>query len=244
MLWFDPELTPRVLLADRRRAAVTPERMRETPKDRTTHDVMTLLRGASALSMRDIEAAHERAVAEDAHDPPVTAILGELVVAFDERTALEATVGIATALGGPFRGVRDALDAARTTLGSEWAPRSSLISSRQQIREALLRMHHASVGVLDAAVERALLERRAFRTMTVLGADRLCFELSLGDGSAARVYLAAALRDVLPLYERLAVAVLAQIHERQDGADPSPFSLLLCAIARRASPPQRTSRRA
>lgn len=167
--------------------------------------------------------------------PPMVVVSGELVLKFDEREALRATVGVATPFLPLDRALKEAADFATAVLESEWSGAFSIDNASARVRDALTKAaRDVPKSTVEATVQRLLLERRKFRTVTVLGAERIRAELVTSEGRAAvPLYLPIELRDVLPLFERLPIRSIVEVRPRQDGAESSPHALFVRAVARR-----------
>lgn len=242
ILWFDPAVVRSLRSAPALASAFwdEPQRRRVIGGSRDAEpephprDLALALGRATGRSAACIDVLASQAVGPDGvFVSPLVMLTGDLHVRFDAKKTLEATLGIAAASHGGCRPVRDAIEGARPLLSSEWTTNESLVAARQAVREAVARAHHPSVGLLDGVVDRALLERRAFRTRTILGEERLAFELSVSDATIP-VDLPSSLRDSLPLFSRFAATVLAEIHPPQDALDPQHRAILVRALARRS----------
>jgi hypothetical protein len=130
--------------------------------------------------------------------------------------------------------VREALPPAQAVLDCGWSLGPALDHAADQLCEAIARISLQSSTLLETQLQRALLERRAFRRRVVLGEERLRFDLAMDTGTAVPTYLPAALEKTLPLYPSLPARLLAEIHHGLDAFDAPAESLVACAVARLA----------
>lgn len=206
------------------------ERRRE---DSTRLDVLRVLGQSPAAETGTLE----RAWGTSANGrPPLVVVRGDLVVRFDDRDALRATVGIAAPFASLDKGLEGATELATVVADNEWSSATSIEGALKRLREALGRAsRELSPAVLDVAVQRALLERRRFRAVTLLGAEWLRTELT-GSNKPVPLYLPAALRNELPILDRFPIRALAELRKRQDGSEQHDDALFVKALARRIGP--------
>jgi hypothetical protein len=102
-----------------------------------------------------------------------------------------------------------------------------------RVREALSERGRVSPGLLDAEVERLLLERRAYQRRAILGGKRIRALVTLpGAETACPVYLPDALADVVPMFPAFEARLLAEAHAAQDRAETHPVALRAVALGR------------
>ncbi|NUO49648.1 MAG: hypothetical protein HOV80_12395 [Polyangiaceae bacterium] len=243
ILWFDPAVIGSLRTAPALASVFTDEAPKRRAKDPHSDAapqgapedlVLALARGAPCPG-RHLTSLLDDAAREAAFQPPLALLEGTLVVRYDDKQALEATLATAAATYPASKSIREASDVAQALLSNTWATVESLSAGRQMVRAAISRSYPAALSAFDATVDRALLERRAFRQRTHLGDRRLAFDLA-GDDDLSPIDLALALESTLPLYPRLPVVVLVEVHPAQDVQEARPF-LLVKALARRLTSP-------
>jgi hypothetical protein len=166
--------------------------------------------------------------------PPLRVVVGELRPRFGPVARLRASVEVGGVLGTGDSRWRELLTAAEQLLQ---LPRPDVGGAATQRANALREAYAAQAGkgaartLFDDEVERVLLDQRAFEERTLLGGKHLVFELGDGTGSIP-AYGPLALRESLPLFDVLHVRVAAELHPRQERAEPSPVAARLLAIGR------------
>lgn len=159
---------------------------------------------------------------------------GELSMAFDPVEALRATVITVTPLMAGDEPVRAAVEAANEFLripGLFSAPAvAEALGAR--VREAWQKGKRAlPAGYLEAQVEQALLERRAYRKREVLGATHLKGLLGV-EGEAVPAYLPEALARKLPLAARFRAKMVAEVHPAVGAGEGHEACLKAMAVGR------------
>lgn len=243
VLWFDPAIVPSLRTAPALASAFPAERPKRramdpqaaTPPEPIPEDVLLALGRGTPCPSRHLGSLLDDAARGSCFRPPLTLLEGALVARYDDKQALEATIATAASTYPGSKPIRETSDVAQAVLSNAWATSESLKAGRQMVRAAISRSHPAALGAFDATVDRALLERRAFRQRTHLGERRLAFDLA-GDDDLLPVDLPLVLEGLLPLYPRLSVLALVEVHPAQDVEDARPF-LLVKALARRLTSP-------
>lgn len=245
LLWFEPSVLARMRSDARFRPLVTAVRAPTDPAedaDATAdagdrRDVFAVLTRASALDAEGVNGAIAGAIGPDGEFvAPLVAVMGDLLLPFDEVSALKATMAALTPLASSEPALREPCAAAAKLLASPWLEGAGSIAEGYNLRlkEAFARV---STGLpptyLSAGTERLLLEQRAFQRRTVLGESHLRGLLTLtGSDVPLPVYLPELLAKRLPLFCTMRVRLLAEVHVQQDAAEAHPNALRGLALGR------------
>lgn len=170
--------------------------------------------------------------------PPMILLAGDLEPTFDERAMLAAVSSFAE----PFRAnddeLRSALDDAGALLrlpSSASLPPEVCASFSDRVRKALLRKRGATAQYVDEQIARALMRDRAYARRRVLGGEHLRMTFHAGH-RVAPAYLPTAIADVLPMFSKVSVRLIAEVEPRVDAAEDSPIALRVGALARALTP--------
>lgn len=163
---------------------------------------------------------------------PSVVASGELVLSFDPRERLKATVAVAKPHVASNKALAEVCREGATLVASEVAPPPGLLEgTAARIREAL----PDGPSAFDEGIDRLLVVRRAYERHLVFGGAHLRGTITLGTGGGVTVYLPEAVANELPLLARFPVTVFGDLRPQQDPYDVSPVVLLGLALGRRVS---------
>ncbi|MFO0612800.1 MAG: hypothetical protein U0414_09445 [Polyangiaceae bacterium] len=247
LLWFDRDVAQRV----RARAGWAPilKSLEDQPLDREADDydarfstqaiedrraVSEILSVGEPSSSAFADLLNEAIQRAGRFVPPLVLLSGDLEPTFDERATLTAV----TSFVEPFRAsddeLRSALDDAHALLrlpGSTALAPEVCASLADRVRKAFLRKRGGTAHYVEEQIARALMRERAYARRRVLGGDHLRMTFRAGPRSAP-AYLPNVVSDLLPMFSRVHVRLIAEIEPRADGAEESPVSLRVGALAR------------
>lgn len=179
---------------------------------------------------------------------PIVLIAGDLQMPFDELKTLEATVTTVTPLLGNDESLRGSVEVAKEFLKLSGLSTSPAVTEglTNRVREAWNGGKRAvPPGYLDAQVERALLEQRAYQRRSVLGGKRLRalfhFASPPQGVTPPPVYLPVDVAEKLPMYSRFKTRVIARVHLPLDQYEQSAWAIEALALARLVATPRRPS---
>jgi hypothetical protein len=253
LVWFDPESVPRI----RRRppwrqildelsegapdaelddAALAAEP--EAVEDR--REVFEILARGEPLEAQAMNEALSEAVRADGKFvAPLVLLEGELVFAFDELSALKATVATVTPLSAGDENLKSALAAAGELLRipdpiAAPAVPEGLVT---RIKDAFAQAKRVvPAGYVEAQTDRALLEKRAYQRRSVFGASHLRALLQLTGGAPpVPSYLPGGVAEQLPMFQRFRARLIAELHLPVDQNEAHPAALKVLALARVAA---------
>ena len=236
LLWHDPTAPERA-----RRQPPWSDLLAGTPTATATdqrHAALTLLVRGPVHAVETLQQAVADAVDERGiFEPPLTLLTGTLQMELDELARLGATVALAAAQKTASKELADSVEAARELLASPWRDECGDELARglcEAVRAAFLRVAKLpDPAGIDERVGRALLERRRFRSLSILGSEHLGGQLSLAASQLPiPTYLPVASAPRLPLLPSLPVRLLARVHLQQDQREMHPLALEVLALGR------------
>jgi hypothetical protein len=180
--------------------------------------------------------------------PPLLLLAGDLVLPFDEREVLKATIGVATPIAGNDEPLKAALKDGRDFLATPdlICPPIVVEGMTTRIREAFQKARRGvAPDYLELQTERALLERRAYQKRPVLGMTAIRGLLHSATSSAVKpapVYLPEDLARQLPLFSRFRARIIAELYLQEDQYESHPGALKALALGRVAAAPEREKR--
>ncbi len=242
ILWLDKTKHDAVRAAPALASLFGPGERRVLPSGRAPHlavdaaerDLTIAILQGQPATATSFASLREEAVEESGrYRAPVVVVAGDLTMLFDERLRLEGAIANAQGTFSGSKPVRDIVATAQSVLDNAWSPAPALDHALEQIRDAVGRVTSASLSLFDAQLERGLLERRAYRKRTAVGAERLRFDMVLAGGATVPAYLPATLADHLPLCRSFPARALAEVHFAIDAFDAPAECLLVCALGRR-----------
>jgi hypothetical protein len=223
-------------------------------------EIFEILAHGEALGVDGLRAAVQAAVRDDGRFvAPLVLLAGEIALPFDEVEALRALSGAMGPFTGNDEALRGALDAAKELLSARDLPSSQALADTlaARLREAYGKRTRAlALAQIEAQVERALLDRRHHQERAVFGARHVRALWQPPDPAPARAeaapprpappppvksgiptYLPDALAQVMPLFPRLSVRLVAEAHLAVDLHEAHPLALRVLALARSAPVP-------
>lgn len=246
LVWFDPSAPERI----REQAAWT-ELLRDPPKKndwvtgdeadrpqdrgRAERDVRRALSRVGTVAPDAIHLLVTEAIDEDGVlIRPLCVVGGDLLLAFDPVESLRAMVAAASHFTGGDKKLKEVVDAAAEAVGEDKRIATSLVESlssriRQTFASAPRGVAH---DYLDSTTERMLLDERKYARRNVLGGPHIYAELYGDTGAPMPTYLGANLADMLPLFRRFRVRILAEPHPPQDPTDAGHVALKALALSR------------
>ena len=164
---------------------------------------------------------------------PLAVVEGTLACSLDPRESLRTLASTAVAVAPDDEDLTRAAAAARAALEGGALPPP--VATR--LEGAILAAFRAkdrplSPRELLGAVERALIEQRAFARRDVFDGPHVRARLACGDAPKLVVYLPEAAARALPLTRRLRARLLVEVRPREDDQEPSPLALRARALAR------------
>ncbi len=169
-------------------------------------------------------------------EPPLVLLAGDLVFPFDELETLKATVTAVSPLVAGDKKLKEVVDTVNELLKTPWLSRSGAVAEGQtaRIKEAFsqgTRMVPASY--LQEHTDRILLEERHYQKRTVFGQTWIrSLYVSASAPDQIPAYLPESLTKQLPMFQRLRVRVIAEVHMQQDQYESHPIALRVVALAR------------
>jgi len=248
LLWFDPQCAPRLSLRPRFLELI--EKLQEQPADMDIDDQALGQQSYSVEDRRDVFEVLVRGEATDAEGmsealagamredgkfaPPVVLLGGELRAVFDAFATLRATMAAVAPFMSGDPALSAAVDSVTEVLKTPGIEESSgaLEGLLSRVREAFGGgKRGASWAQVEAQVERTLLEQRRYQRRTMFG--QACIRaLFVPSGSKALVptYMTEQVSGKLPLFQRMRVRLIAEVHTRQDQHEPHPEALRVLAV--------------
>jgi hypothetical protein len=253
LLWFDGRSLPRIRKQPAWRTIL--ERLDDEPLDPDLDDpdfavdpaaaeerreIFEVLAKGEPLSDEALRDALKKAVRRDGRFvAPLVLLEGELSLPFDELATLEAVVAVVGPLGGGDEKLKAALAA-----GKEFLSTQGPLSSRSAA-EGLSAAIKAACGAgkravplaeVEAQIEQGLLDRRRYQRRAVFGGAMLRGLLwTAGGAEALPAYLPEALAEVLPMFPRFGVRVIAEGQMAVDQRETQAVALRVVGVARRVS---------
>lgn len=165
---------------------------------------------------------------------PLCVVGGDLLLSFEPVESLRAMIDAASHFAPADKKLKDIVDAANETVGQEKRVAPTLVETfATRLRQAFASSPRGvAPDFLDTTVERTLLTERKYLHRSVLGGPHICAELYGETGPAMPTYLAANLADMLPLFRRFRVRLLAEPHPPQDPSDAGHVALKVLALSR------------
>lgn len=250
LLWFDPEILPRVrrkkpwkrIIDELETTAHDPEVDEASPGETAgdvedRREVLQVLARGNPSGETGIEACLDDAVRDDGRfASPLILLAGELSLDFDELETLKAVVSIATPLTAGDEDLKTAVEQAVGYLAVPGLVSSADVarSLTTRIREAFAKGKRSVPGTyLDTESERALLEKRAYQKRKVFGGPHLrgLFYFA-GSTSGVPTYIPEELAEKLPLFRRFPVRIIADVMFQADQYETHPTALKAGAITR------------
>lgn len=248
LVWHDPESVPRVRRKLEFRAIL--DAAAEAPLDpdfddldgaldprdfEDRRDTLEILLRGEASDGAALNQALRAAVRKDGKFvAPIVLVEGDLILPFDEKALLEATVAAAAGSAAGDDRLKAAIADAEAFLAHADRPAAPSIpeSLAARVRAAHLEIKGAPPAAdLDAAVERALLTGRRYQKREILGGPHLRALLVVeGAADPLPTYLPASLAGDLPMAPRLRARLIAALHFALDRYEASLSALSALAL--------------
>ena len=251
LLWFGSQSAPRLRRQPAWRTIL--EALADQPLDPDIDDPELGLDPAAVEERREVfeVLAHGEALGEDAivdavraavrkdgrFVAPLLLVEGELSMTFDVIDWLRALVAVVGPVAGGDERSKDAIHSAREFLGAADSLRDP-VAARElgagiEAAFAMAKKRSVSPAEALARVERILLEHRCYQRRSVFGGKHLRGSLQrAGSERALAVYLPEVIAEVLPMFARFSVRMVAEAHLPADERDGGPVALRGVGLAR------------
>lgn len=220
---------PRALRrGDERDADVENER-----EERGRLDVLRTLSCGTELDAGALRAAAESALL-DANDLeiPLFLVAGELRPSFDEVEHLKASARAAQPLAANDKRLAATLAVVNElTASATPAPSETLAALQKQIESAVLSSSLPNRYLADA-VDRSLLEQRAYKKRLVLGQRRIRADFLFPGGTTLPAYTPDGTGSMFPLLPSFPCVALVELRPREDMLEQSADALVIVALGR------------
>lgn len=260
LVWFDADAVPRIRRVPRWKPVLSALERQALDRDlddpaaeadpmavEDRREIFEILAGAEAIDARGVRAARDGAVRKDGkYVAPLVLVSGEIETPFEEVARLEAVIAAAAphATSADVE-LSSALETARKLLGggalsSAWEVADALAA---RIREAFVKEKKSfPPEYLDGQAARALVRDRRFQKRDVLGETHLRLLIHAAGADAKEgpivVYAPERVAKKLPMYQRFAARLIAEVHLQEDEGEAQPSALRVLALARCASVPR------
>jgi len=247
LLWFDParldairgerafrsimeSIKPKSGDADFTESA--PPEQRKAAKDR--REVTGLLSRGEPLSQDELRRAVDGAVDEDGRFvAPLVLLAGGMVFPFDKLETLKAMLAVVAPFAVTDKVLKEAVDTFAQLAKAPGLQGGVAEGLTRQLEEAFGEVRRGlRAGYLDEQVTQVLLEQRHYQKRTVLGEARIR-ALVVIPGAQQQVipsYLPVSLANELPMFQRLAVRLVAEAKRQVDQYETSPIGLRVVAL--------------
>lgn len=200
-------------------------------------DVFELLSRAGAIDALGVREALSDAVRDHGKfAPPLRLLEGELTFPFDEVELLKTTVAVVSPLMGTDETLKAAVTAAQDAqkgadLRNAPAVAESLTTRIREVWNAGKRATPA--GYLETQTDRVLAGERHYQRRRVFSGRFIRAILQpFGPDELLPTYLPDAISDALPLFAKIKVRLIAEIHLQIDPNEAHSAALRVLAIAR------------
>lgn len=258
ILWFNPDAIPRIrrkpawrriLDEAEKDGAVDPDAAdpafaKDPSEVEDRRDVFLILAGGATTDGAGVNDALASGVRDDGrYVSSLILVAGDLSFPFDELETLKATITTVTPLVGNDENLRASVEVAKDFLKTPELRSAPAVAEglTTRIREAFAQGRRAvPAGYLDAQTERVLLEQRHYQRREVLGGPHIRALLHTpGTSAPVPTYLPDALSKKLPLYQRMKVRLIAEVHLALDQYETHAAALEVAALARLMPAPGR-----
>lgn len=234
-----PEPEPPKPAKPKRGQAPAPPPPPPDPKDevaRARRDVAIAVGKAAPTSLSSLEGRVVAALKAEEPKPPLVVVAGLLRLRFDEAEALTITCQLARPVANRHKPLAEAIALAEEAAEALTAAPAMARPLRNRVEEAWRKGNRdLPANYLEDGVRRALLEKRAYRQVTLLGRPLLVGALEVADERPLVAYLPDTSKDFLPLYTSLDARLLVEVLPRQDEAEAHRLALLVLALGRRVA---------
>jgi hypothetical protein len=245
LLWYSPEVADRIRsdarwtqLIDAADAEGSAERLvGAEPEREDRRDVTEVLLGGKSCELIDLR---ERLARAEYAGAPLMLFGGELALGYDPARELRATIDIAAAVAPDDEKVRAAATRGEALLSAESFVSAKLAAEVTKQLNAVLREAAMQLpsSYLEHEARRAVVLGRHYERRELFGGPQLVAHFRFVETQGVHIvcYLLEALADHLPLYQRLPVRMLAELHPRVDDYAPGALALRCMALAWRPPP--------
>jgi len=218
--------------------------MGNTPEEiEDRRDVLHILVHGSAIDDYGVNEAMEQSVRSDGKViAPIVLTSGQLTFSFDELEMLKATLSAALPFAQGDEQLTSAAASAKDFLSTPGllATGAVIDSLTHRLREAFSRVKRPVPNdYLTVQSERALLEKRHYQKREVFSKTHLRgLFYPPGAENPIVAYLPEEVSKKLPLYQRFAVRMIAEVHRTADQNEVHPAALKALALGRALAPPR------
>ncbi len=197
-------------------------------------EVLRLLSVAAPLDAAQAREALSASIDDDSHlEMPLLVIGGELRPTFDEVKTLEAAAQVAQPSSNVNKALLPLLKMATDTAEGPWPPTREVTTHiLKQIELAMTQSPGLTPKFFATQLERLLLESRAYKRRTLLGAPRIRAELGFGAGDPIPIYLPESANDVLPMLPSFTIVAAVELRPREDATESHAECLVVHALGR------------
>jgi hypothetical protein len=199
-------------------------------------DVLCVLTEARPRAASELQSDIDQAIGDgNKLIPPLVVLAGELSVAFDERRQLGATADVGAVTCPDDENVCQAVAAARAYLkaAAGGSPRVTTTLAQRILDAVVAAQDETDALELQHEIDRMLITGRSYRCRSLFGGTYLAATLRLpGTARPIAAYLREPAASQLPMFERFAVRLLAEIHLAQEEDQAAPLALRVVAVAR------------
>lgn len=214
--------------ADEREADAEQER-----DERARLDVLRTLSCGIELDLPALRSAVEVALSDPTDlEIPLFLVAGDLRPSFDDAELLKAAARAAQPLAANDKRLAATLTVANELASSAVpAPPETLAAVYKQIESAVLQSNLSSRFLSDA-VERSLLDQRAYKKRLVLGHSRIRADFIFPGGVSLPAYIPESTGPMLPLLPSFPCVALVELRPREDLLEQNADSLVIVALGR------------
>lgn len=245
LVWWDPRSLERLGSFGHRTPPGTGLRWSDRPSAPTTvgdayATVVRALTSDASVPLRDIVVGGCSGASESPGRPSLVVVAGEFELMLSVKEALRRQVQMLDLSGPLDKREDDVRQLVRAVTGSDPEAASDIILYARDRLEEVLRARSCDVAASNLAVERAVVESRAYQSRLLLGGLHYC--AALRDGAEfARCYIPVEARPDLPLLRSFAARLVAEVRPRQeppahpgrpDAPDQRDWALKIIAIGR------------
>jgi hypothetical protein len=199
-------------------------------------DIVSILSHGEALDAQGLDVAHDAAIEDGTFAPPIVLVAGEVVLPFDEREALKATLALVAPFASTDKKLKEQCDTTRELLESPWLEKGSagLDGLATSLRDAFAKTARGiSPASIEAQTERILLEQRRYQKRTLLGEEWVRALLTLdGAEHGVPLYLPEPAAKQLPMFARFRATILAELRLQLDQNETCESALRAVAVGR------------
>lgn len=202
-------------------------------EERARLDVLRTLSCGTELDLPALRAAAEAALSDSTDlEIPLFLVAGDLKPSFDDAELLKAAARAAQPLAANDKRLAATLAVANDLAGSATpAAPETLAAVFRQIESAVLQSNLPSRYLPDA-VERSLLDQRAYKKRLVLGQSRIRADFVFPGGSSLPAYTPEPTGPMFPLLPSFPCVALVELRPREDLLEQHADALVIVALGR------------